>query len=147
MHAYTCCCLTMFACRDDKETRAKPARYRRTNDIIVTIFYLEYYFLQLWLRPILLLSCRSQNSQSAKGGQRTSACSSSIISRRKLSRIVRFESQSPVSPRRGRRHIVALIGLRSIRRRDRRGTIRGKQTMQSHCAEFSIRLAASGAFL
>ena len=28
-----------------------PLHYQRTNDLTVTIFYLEYYFLQLWLRP------------------------------------------------------------------------------------------------
>ena len=105
----------MFACCDDKETSAKPARYRRTNDITVTIFYLEYYFLQLWLRPIvytdaiLLLSCRSElaicqgRATNVRQDGSRHACRSLAVqarsfladdfAKRKLSRIVRFESQ------------------------------------------------------
>lgn len=41
----------------EKKEEAKPPprfavkHYQRTNDLTVTIFYLEYYFLQLWPRP------------------------------------------------------------------------------------------------
>lgn len=50
----------MFACRDVKEKKRNHLDIAATLStyktiVTVTIFYLEYYFLQLWLRPTVYI--------------------------------------------------------------------------------------------